>query len=299
MPEPERNISRRELLRTVALAAVATPLGRDRPGSVPSTTRRSGMRHDSDQAGIRQRVGTTGLDSLSMQVVDYQKEAAFFQALMGWTLRSDDGKRRDGHRRLGHDDHSRRSAVAAPLAPAGDRRRWAGGRAPARAVVDSFSWGITPWDARRSKLSCGAAAPQSPITAGTVSKLPYEGSGRVRLQIGNGRNDRRSRSRHRSRSRSRPRDGRRSGSITSRSRSPTKRERFVLLNLLGWGPTYDEGSQNELMIGDVGDIIIRGGNPLDPQRFGADGRRGGRGSAARGPHRSHLVRHLSRGTPTR
>ena len=35
-------------------------------------------------------------------------------------------------------------------------------------------------------------------------------------------------------------------------------------NLLGWAPTYDEGSQNELMIGDVGDIIIRGGNPLSP-----------------------------------
>ena len=37
------------------------------------------------------------------------------------------------------------------------------------------------------------------------------------------------------------------------------------VNLLGWQPTYDEGSQNELMIGDVGDIIIRGGNPLDPE----------------------------------
>jgi catechol 2,3-dioxygenase-like lactoylglutathione lyase family enzyme len=36
-------------------------------------------------------------------------------------------------------------------------------------------------------------------------------------------------------------------------------------NLLGWGPTYDEGSQNELMIGDVGDIIVRGGNPFDPE----------------------------------
>jgi hypothetical protein len=35
-------------------------------------------------------------------------------------------------------------------------------------------------------------------------------------------------------------------------------------NLLGWTPTYDEGSQNEMLIGDVGNIIIRGGNPLDP-----------------------------------
>src|SRR5262249_10956417 len=43
-------------------------------------------------------------------------------------------------------------------------------------------------------------------------------------------------------------------------------------NLLGWQETYDEGSQNECLIGDVGDIIIRGGNPLDPG-FATNGRR--------------------------
>jgi catechol 2,3-dioxygenase-like lactoylglutathione lyase family enzyme len=51
-------------------------------------------------------------------------------------------------------------------------------------------------------------------------------------------------------------------------------------NLLGWRPTYDEGSQVECLIGDIGDIIIRGGNPLDPN-FGRGGAgRGGRGAAA-------------------
>jgi catechol 2,3-dioxygenase-like lactoylglutathione lyase family enzyme len=35
-------------------------------------------------------------------------------------------------------------------------------------------------------------------------------------------------------------------------------------NLLGWKETYDEGSQEELMIGSIGDIIIRGGNPNNP-----------------------------------
>jgi catechol 2,3-dioxygenase-like lactoylglutathione lyase family enzyme len=35
-------------------------------------------------------------------------------------------------------------------------------------------------------------------------------------------------------------------------------------NLLGWKETYDEGSQHELLIGDVGDMIVRGGNPNDP-----------------------------------
>ncbi len=35
-------------------------------------------------------------------------------------------------------------------------------------------------------------------------------------------------------------------------------------NLLGWEGTYDEGSQNEVEMGDIGDAIIRGGNPADP-----------------------------------
>jgi catechol 2,3-dioxygenase-like lactoylglutathione lyase family enzyme len=35
-------------------------------------------------------------------------------------------------------------------------------------------------------------------------------------------------------------------------------------NLLGWKGSYDEGSQNEVLMGDIGDAIIRGGNPNDP-----------------------------------
>ncbi len=50
-------------------------------------------------------------------------------------------------------------------------------------------------------------------------------------------------------------------------------------NLLGWTPTYDEGAQNELMMADFGDIIIRGGNPLDP---------GFRGPAARRARIDHI-----------
>jgi catechol 2,3-dioxygenase-like lactoylglutathione lyase family enzyme len=43
-------------------------------------------------------------------------------------------------------------------------------------------------------------------------------------------------------------------------------------NLLGWKQTYDEGSQQELMMADVGDIIIRGGNAKDPNFGKAPGR---------------------------
>ena len=63
-------------------------------------------------------------------------------------------------------------------------------------------------------------------------------------------------------------------------------------NLLGWKPTYDEGSQNELMIGEIGDVIIRGGNPLDPN-FGKGG--GRRGAAPAPGQRSARIDHISFG----
>src|SRR5581483_2662594 len=43
-------------------------------------------------------------------------------------------------------------------------------------------------------------------------------------------------------------------------------------NLLGWRPTYDEGSQEELMLGEERDILVRGGNPRHP-KFNRDGDR--------------------------
>jgi len=82
-------------------------------------------------------------------------------------------------------------------------------------------------------------------------------------------------------------------------------------NLMGWQGSYDEGTQNEVMIGDIGDAIIRGGNPYDPN-FGRPVAAGGRrtawpwrcpsrwrsaGSGAGTPRgdRPHLVRHLAVG----
>ena len=68
-------------------------------------------------------------------------------------------------------------------------------------------------------------------------------------------------------------------------------------NLLGWKGTYDEGSQNEVLMGDVGDALIRGGNPNDPN-FGkppANGKGRDRGTSASITSRSAS----SHGIPTR
>ena len=59
---------------------------------------------------------------------DYRKEAAFYIALMGWTLRSDDGKQ-------------------ATL----DMGQWGSTifkQAPGPAAVRSFGWAIDPWNAK-------------------------------------------------------------------------------------------------------------------------------------------------------
>lgn len=51
-------------------------------------------------------------------------------------------------------------------------------------------------------------------------------------------------------------------------------------NLLGWKGTYDEGTQNEVMMGDVGNAIIRGPNQFDPNFGKPAAPRGGRGGGA-------------------
>ena len=88
---------------------------------------------------------TVLLDHISMQVVNYEKEAAFFNALMGWKIRSDDGAQAV----LDIGDFGAiviRSGLVVPPPPApsagdsagGGRGGRGGGRAPSNASVNSF-----------------------------------------------------------------------------------------------------------------------------------------------------------------
>ncbi len=86
-------MSRRRVLQALGAAAVATPLSVFAQGRcirsfgtpacntapIPPVFEPTGWR-------------TVALDHLAFQVAEYRKEAAFYIALMGWTLRSDDGK---------------------------------------------------------------------------------------------------------------------------------------------------------------------------------------------------------------
>src|SRR4051812_23454377 len=147
-------ISRRQLLRALSLAAVgaplATALGQGR------CMRRLGS-PGCDTTAIKPMFDATGwntvsLDHLVISVADYQKEAAFYTALMGWKQRSDDG--RQAIMDIGDWGTVILKQGVFPASTdsaGGGRGRGAGGGrgAPARAVVESFCWGITPWDAKK------------------------------------------------------------------------------------------------------------------------------------------------------
>ena len=144
--------------------------------------------------------------------------------------------------------------------------------AATRAVVDSFCFGIEPWNADtvEAELKKRGLAPVADNEGNGFESFHVKDPDGFDLQISNGDAPGIAQDAPASAKlvgagcRSSRRDGRPSGSIICRSAPRLQEERLVLHNLLGWKPTYDEGSQNECMIGDIGDIIIRGGNPLDP-----------------------------------
>jgi catechol 2,3-dioxygenase-like lactoylglutathione lyase family enzyme len=222
------------------------------------------------------------LDHFSCQVVDYPKEAAYYQALMNWKIRSDDGKQAV----LDIGDWGglvlRGGYVAPPPPPPGDappppaggagRGQGGGPRAPRNAAFDGFCWGIEPWDAKKVE----AELKQRGLTAvadnhGDFQSFHVKDPDGFDLQISNGN-----------------RKNRRHGPASGKTSAPAPFEpttwqtvwldhiSFEVSNyketvafytaLLGWKPGQDEGSQNTCQIGDIGGIIIRRGNrgPVQP-----------------------------------
>lgn len=264
-------ISRRRWLQVLGTAAVGAPLSALAQGRCMLTAGTPAC-NTTDIAPLFAPTGwkTTALDHLSFIVEDYRKEAAFYIALMGWKLRSDDGTQAV----LDMGDWGSaifRRAPAGSLEAAAEGGRGRGG--PVRVAVESFAFAIDRWNARTVEAELRARG-MSPVA-------DHDGKGfesfRVKdpdgwtLQICNDNGLVKQR-------RTTPAAAK---TATPAPFAPTgwktvwldhlsfnvtnyKESTSFYRNLLGWTPTYDEGSQNELMIGDVGDAILRGGNPLDP-----------------------------------
>src|SRR3954453_17456590 len=140
-------ISRRQLLIALGAAMAVRPASAFAQGQCGGA--RAGTA-EGDPTPAKLPFEATGwktglLEHFSCQVVDYPKEAAYYQALMNWKIRSDDGKQavldigdwgglviRGGYQ-----------APPAPPTPPPDAAAGAGGgrggpRAPRNAVFDSF-----------------------------------------------------------------------------------------------------------------------------------------------------------------
>ena len=198
---------------------------------------------------------TVALEHISFQVPDYRKEAAFYIALMGWKLRSDDGKQAI----LDIGDWGSAIFKAAPPEQTS-------------VLVDGFGFAIEPWNARavEAELRKRDLNPVADHNGDGFESFHVKDPDGFDVQIGN--------SNGLVRARKTPANGKlevelpfkatnwRTVWLDHFSFGATNYKASVsyYTNLLGWKETYDEGSQNEVLMGDVGDAIIRGGNPNDP-----------------------------------
>lgn len=197
---------------------------------------------------------TVALDHITFEMADYRKEAAFYVALMGWRLRSDDGTQ------AVLDIGGWGSAI---FKQAADRQT---------AVVTNFCFVIEPWDAKKIEAGLrqrGLTPVRDDDGHGFESFHAKDPDG-FDLQIGNGNGLAKLRKSQINATLAAPAPFDSTGWSTvwldhfSYNAANYKKSASFYANLLGWKATYDEGSQNELLMGEVGDIIIRGGNPNDP-----------------------------------
>ena len=218
---------------------------------------------------------TVAFDHFTMQATDYKKEAAYYATLMNWKVRSDDGTRavldmgdagsviiRGGYQ----------APPAPPANPAADSAAGRGGRggtrAPRRVTWDSFCFVITPWDTKavEAELNTRGLHPVADHD-GKFQSFHVKDPDGFDVQVSNGANLMARKARAASAPLPAPAPFAPTDWKTvwldhiSFEVSNYKESAAFYIALLGWKPNGDEGSQNELEMGEAGNIIVRGGNP--------------------------------------
>ena len=272
-------LSRRQLLYSLGLAAAAAPLaslsfgqGRCRDGYESSGCP---LTKEVATAPITPVFAPTGwktvaFDHVAFRVADYKKEAAFYAALMGWKLRSDDGTKAIMDIGDWGSAVFRAAAPETPAAAPAGRGRGRGGAA--NATVESFCFAIEPWNAKtiEAELKKRGLTPVADNDGRGFESFRVSDPDGFTVQIGNANGLVRARKSASTAALSEPAPFESTAWKTiwldhfSFGATNYKESASFYTNLLGWKETYDEGSQHELMMGDVGDIIIRGGNPNAP-----------------------------------
>jgi len=268
---------------TLAPAGVATAQGscKGRPADTTAACTKTPAKAPFAPTGWK----TVAVDHFDMQAVDYKKEAGYYDALMNWKVRNDDGKSAaldigDVATVVIHGGYTPPAPQAPPPRPAGDTTAARGGRggfnrAPAQAVWDGFSFQITPWDSKKVEAALkerglNPVLVKEPNGCETYHVKDPDG---FDVGINNG-----------CYSKNRKGNASKAGLPMATPFENTDWKTvwldhisFQVTNykesvawyqaLLGWMPTGDEGSQNETWIcEDCGNVIIRGGNPYNTAR---------------------------------
>jgi catechol 2,3-dioxygenase-like lactoylglutathione lyase family enzyme len=284
-------ISRRRLLYLLGVAMAARPAAAFAQGSCGGA--RAGTPECNPTPG-KPPFEPTGwktvlLDHFSVQVADYKKEAAYYAALMNWKVRSDDGTKAvldigDWGGiviRGGYQPPPPPPAPATPPAGAGAAGAAGGGRGGGgggggrgtsrNALFDGFCWGIEPWDTRKveAELKKRGLTPIADHQSSAFQSFHVKDPGGFDLQISNGNRQ------------NRRRDPAKASLGVPPPFESTNWQTLYLDHisyevadykanvafyeaLLGWKPARDEGSQNNVQAGEMGSLIIRGGNALSP-----------------------------------
>jgi catechol 2,3-dioxygenase-like lactoylglutathione lyase family enzyme len=296
-------ITRREMLRALGLAALAVPAASFAQGTRGDSTGRGGRgnRAPADTTHAPAPFDATGwktvwLDHISYQCTDYAKAAAFYSALMGWKVRSDDGKQvvMDIGDNVG-DVIMTNGYVPPPprpTPPAGDSAgggrgggRGRGGgppRPPVMAKITNFAWGIEPWDTNKveAELKKRGLNPVADHVGSDFKSFHINDPDGFDIQVTNGTKANR-------------RKGNANGKLTaalpfeptgwktswldhiSYGCSDYKRTVAFYEALLSWTPGRFTGGQSQVDIGDIGGAIIRnragGMTSIDHISFGIDG----------------------------
>ena len=266
--EFDRNkISRRHWLQGLGLVSVMSPMVAFGQGSCSSPETKGTPRcNTTPMPAPFEPTGwkTVLLDHLSLRVVDLEKEAAFYNALMGWKIRSNDGKTIVMDMGKVGGVIMRGGLVPADTTPA---RGGGGNRGPVNALWDGFCFGIEPWDTQKVEAALKTRG-LNPVADHNAKENFY--SFHVKdpdgfdLQVSNGNAKRR---------RTTPANGKLgieplfepTGWQTvyldhiSFSVSNYKESVAFYKALLGWIPGGDEGSQDNTTIApEIGGLLIRG-----------------------------------------
>lgn len=221
---------------------------------------------------------TVLLDRLSCRVENYEKEAAFYNALMNWGVRQDSGTEavldigdwgsiviRGGYRSSASQLQAERAEYDRAVAEARTRGIELGAFVPRKAVFEGVCWGIEPWDAQAVQAALKARG-LSPVAEhhGSFQSFHVKDPDGFDVHISNGNSHNR---------RSTAARGRLSSAAPfehtdwktvwldhiSYQCSDYRRTVAFYQALLGWQPQLDYGNSNQVRIGNVGDAIIRNG----------------------------------------